>query len=635
MAGMHKKNITVGVKLFLGFLSITFLVAIVGFIGMRGLNISGKAADTILDDKVPLADAAMESIIALIHGRDVMGKYMLSEDVTELAHLGEEFEQSVKDFDLGMAAILTKGTEQAKALAGQADEQHALFQNHAATLRNEHKEHMVAEAQAEQFMVAYDALLTKLQVDLAEQRSVLAATTGQHNKVLAVLDAARIVAEQQAVAEEYMGVERLGGTDELRHRFITKGQEFLSHKGLLAPELLAEHDTLHEAVIGKNKMFDQKDKALQHASAAHVAMRATDTSSAKANQILDKLEEGVVEDMQGAMAMADAAKASSDRLIIFFTIGATALSISCGYLLTRNITRVLKDVKETSDSVTSVCSQLSTSAEQISAGATEQASAVEEASATMEQMSATVRQNTENASETERLALQTAEEARAGGKAVDETVAAMKKIAEKISIIEEIARQTNLLALNAAIEAARAGEHGRGFAVVAAEVRKLAERSQKAAFEIGELSSSSVNVAKRAGEMLAKIVNDIGKTADLVQEISAASNEQNTGTNQVNTAIQQLDTVIQQNASASEEMAATAEELSAQADILQDAIASLVNVDNKGTRPHHTGGYKFQPTTRPPQPPQALNPPPRNTPKKGATLNIQEDSLKDESFERY
>lgn len=194
----------------------------------------------------------------------------------------------------------------------------------------------------------------------------------------------------------------------------------------------------------------------------------------------------------------------------------------------------------------------------------------------MEEMSANIRQNADNAQQTERLAIQAAEDTETGGKAVAKTVGAMKAIAEKISIIEEIARQTNMLALNAAIEAARAGEHGKGFAVVADAVRKLAERSQSAAGEISNLSISSVEIAENAGEMLNKIVPDIRKTAELVQEINAASGEQNTGAEQINRALQQLDQVIQQNAAASEEMAGTAEQLAAQSEHLKGTIEFFV-----------------------------------------------------------
>ena len=234
---------------------------------------------------------------------------------------------------------------------------------------------------------------------------------------------------------------------------------------------------------------------------------------------------------------------------------------------------IVSEVQAAASNVADGSQQLSSSAEEMAQGATEQAAAAEEASSSIEEMSSNIRQNADNALQTEKIATKSAHDAQEGGKAVAQTVSAMKEIAGKISIIEEIARQTNLLALNAAIEAARAGEHGKGFAVVASEVRKLAERSQKAAAEISKLSSASVEVAETAGAMLTKMLPDIQKTAELVQEISAASREQDTGAEQINKAIQQLDQVIQQNAGASEEMSSTAEELSSQAEQLQNTIA--------------------------------------------------------------
>jgi methyl-accepting chemotaxis protein len=244
---------------------------------------------------------------------------------------------------------------------------------------------------------------------------------------------------------------------------------------------------------------------------------------------------------------------------------------------------VVTEVMAAADNVASGSQQLSAGSEQMSQGTTEQAASAEEISSSVEQMNATIKQNADNALQTEKIALKSAMDAQESGKAVSETVAAMKDIAAKILIIEEIARQTNLLALNAAIEAARAGEHGKGFAVVAAEVRKLAERSQIAAGEISHLSSSSVQVAERAGELLTRQVPEIQKTADLVQEISAASKEQTSGADQINSAIQQLNQVVQQNAGAAEEMASTAAELSSQAEQLQDTIA-FFKVDERETR---------------------------------------------------
>jgi methyl-accepting chemotaxis protein len=229
-------------------------------------------------------------------------------------------------------------------------------------------------------------------------------------------------------------------------------------------------------------------------------------------------------------------------------------------------------VSETAGHLVRAADQLSSTAQSLSQGASEQASSVEETSASMEQISASIAQNTDNAKATGDIATLSAHEAADGGRAVQSTVTAMKQIAHKIAIIDEIAYQTNLLALNAAIEAGRAGEHGRGFAVVAAEVRKLAERSQVAAEEIGHLATGSVDLAGKAGKLLETVVPSIQKTADLVQEIAMASTEQNSGIGQINAAIGQISQSVAQNAAASEELAATSDEVNNQAMDLQSTM---------------------------------------------------------------
>jgi methyl-accepting chemotaxis protein len=263
---------------------------------------------------------------------------------------------------------------------------------------------------------------------------------------------------------------------------------------------------------------------------------------------------------------------------------------------------VIGDVRAAAEGLLAASTQVSAAAQSLTQGTSEQAASVEETTSSLEEMTASISQNADNSRQMDVMASKGAKDASDSGKAVGETLDAMTTIADKISIVEEIAYQTNLLALNAAIEAARAGEHGKGFAVVATEVRKLAERSQTAARDIGGLASTSVKVAERSGQLLKELVPTIRKTADLVQEVSAASREQASGVDQMNTAMSQVDQVMQQNASAAEEMASTAEEVASQAEALRDAVAYF-----------RVAGAE-EPTRRPARPQEHGPTPPRPVP---------------------
>jgi methyl-accepting chemotaxis protein len=270
--------------------------------------------------------------------------------------------------------------------------------------------------------------------------------------------------------------------------------------------------------------------------------------------------------------------------------------------MSERLCQTIGEVREAANALSSAATQVSASSQSLSQGTSEQAASVEETTSSLEEMNASITQNAENSRQTEQMAVKGAREVEESGKAVKETVEAMKAIADKISIIDEIAYQTNLLALNAAIEAARAGEHGKGFAVVATEVRKLAERSQTAAREIGDLAGSSVKMADRAGGLLAELVPSIRKTADLVQEVAAASQEQSAGVAQINKAMNQVDQVTQRGAAAAEELASTAAEMSSQAEALQQLVAFFRTGRAEEARGYRRQGARIVPAPAAPAP---------------------------------
>jgi methyl-accepting chemotaxis protein len=338
------------------------------------------------------------------------------------------------------------------------------------------------------------------------------------------------------------------------------------HQGDFKKVVQGVNETL-DAVIGPLRVSAQY---VERISKGDIPGKITDTYNGDFNKIKDNLNT-LIDAMQ---SITDAAEkvAQGDLTVTLQERSPEDKLMRALASMVGGLTQTVSEIRTIAGEVAAASQSISTASVQVSKGASAQAAAAEEASSSMEEMVSNIKQNADNAQQTDKIANQSAHDAKESGKSVLEAVSAMKEIASKISIIEEIARQTNLLALNAAIEAARAGEHGKGFAVVAAEVRKLAERSQKAAGEINQLSGDTLSVSEKSGAMLDKLVPDIQRTAELVQEITAASKEQDTGAEQINKALQQLEQVIQQNASAAEEMASTTEELTGQSEQLVSAL---------------------------------------------------------------
>ncbi|EPR43964.1 methyl-accepting chemotaxis sensory transducer [Desulfovibrio sp. X2] len=598
MQWLNDRNI--GTKLLGSYILLLLLMGGVGFIGVSDMGeINGLLTGVVNDDLHPIM-AIDSANIDLLHFARNAYRMAVSDDAADMAAFRKKADDSVADLHK------TLDEYAAGNLSGKERELLAKFKPAFAGYQDAvHKAMDLFQAGDKpggiQLLVGDGARLSAESNDLLGQLS-------EENRLQAADTAAS--AEKTYRQSRLVMVSIIGAAAALGlliglvlSRLISRGVRQCADFAL----------SLSRGDLSGTLALEQKDEIGVMAD----SMRAVAAAEADVAQKLGILSEG---DLRIAV------KERSDK---------DALMRSIAEMIDR-LTNIVNDVQNGAENVAAGSEEMSSSSESLSQGASEQASAVEECSSSMEEMASSINQNAENARQTEAIATKASQDARESGEAVTRTVAAMKEIAGRISIIEEIARQTDLLALNAAVEAARAGEHGKGFAVVAAEVRKLAERSQGAAAEINKLSAESTAVAERAGSLLEKLVPDIQRTADLVQEISATSQEQNVGAEQVNQALQQLDQVIQQNASASEELASTAEELSSQAEELQSSISFFTTDSASAAAPAPRAALARRHRKAPAQerlPAPALKK--QAAPKRAAVKLRLDDEIDDNAFERY
>lgn len=520
-----------------------------------------KACYAFTESQTRLLDSDMEAALA---GK--LPEERLRERLSKVLWINEAVDQGNDVRINAWKAIATRDPELLKTAMGKFAAVSAKFDKLKAVTRQEVNQRQLADciSAADSYHAAMEAFLVNwnLREELGRKRNTTA------NEVLAAAeDTARVGMQETAVSSREAAASLAAAANVLIVGCIicvvlAVALGVIITRMITGPvgSLVSGLGKIAIGDLSARVKVDTKDEIGELSAAANGMAEALDAKAKLALQI-------------GEGDLRHEVKLASDK---------DTLGLALQKMVT-NLRDVVANVRSAAENVSAGSEEMTATAQTLSTGSSEQAASVEEVSASMEQSSAAIQQNTENARQTEKISTKAADDATAAGQSVGQTVQAMKDIAQKISIIEEIARQTDLLALNAAIEAARAGEHGKGFAVVASEVRKLAERSQTAAGEISKLSASSVEIAESAGQMLDKLVPDIRKTAELVKEITASSEEQNAGAGQINKAIQELDKVIQQNASASEEMASSSEELASQAEQLQSAI-EFFKVSDDATR---------------------------------------------------
>jgi len=584
-------NMKVAVRLAIGFGAVVVLLLALSAVSLNSMAAMNHDVDLLMDDRYPKVMLANEAATLTIdNGRQVRSMMLATSNEERERYKATAEANRVKVAEalarLDKLVASDKGRELFREVTSKSNALNPAYVELYALIKDDPK--AALEYMKDQFLVANSSYLAALE-NLVKHQTSLMELDRQHaaenydstrNTVIALAAGAVVIAVGLAWAITASLVRGLGGEPAYAAQVLRRISE-----GDLSSDVVTRPGDKGSLLLTVKQMVAKLKQVIDgQRTVVEAANRGNFDSRVDLNG-LQGFQRDMGDGLNQLAATTGASIADVVRVMGAMSDGDLTQTIDKPYegafgelkkyanTTVAKLGQVVAEVNANAEGLAAASEQVSATANSLAQAASEQAAGVEETSASVEQMTASVAQNTDNAKVTDAMASRAAVEATEGGEAVRSTVTAMKQIAAKVLIIDDIAYQTNLLALNAAIEAARAGEHGKGFAVVAAEVRKLAERSQVAAQEIGEVATSSVSLAEHAGQMLGAMVPNIRKTSDLVQEITSASEEQSAGLAQINSAIAQLSQTTQQNAAGSEQLASTAEQMSSQAEELQQAMS--------------------------------------------------------------